>query len=71
MSRAALEDLVLVRSRPRLAVLWLDMLLDDRLLEADLDRRELDERDGLELPEDMILELLVPVLSGPLGLGLW
>ena len=71
MSRAALEDLVLVRSRPRLAVLWLDMLLDDRLLEADLDRRELDERDGLELPEDMILELLVPVLSGPLGLSLW
>ena len=46
------------------------MLLDDRLLEADLGRRELDERDGLELPEDMILELLVLVLSTPLGLGL-
>ena len=44
------------------------MLLDDRLLEElmDLDRRELGERDDLELPEDGVLGLLLLALSSPL-----
>ena len=72
MLRAALDDLALARSRPRLAALWLDILLDDRLLEVldDLDRHELGERDDLELPEDIVLELPGLAPSLPLGLGL-